>query len=101
MMLMAAALAPSFPRNGPLMLAPPSYVMSPKRLTTPRISTNRKAFEAASGFAVLRFIDSVPIASGFIEGKSDHQWTISRMLGYGLETIEQIISLKTSDYFEM
>jgi len=43
MMLIAAALAPSVPRNVPLRLAPPSYVVSANRLTTPIINTNRKA----------------------------------------------------------
>src|SRR5207244_163978 len=56
MMLMAAALAPSVPRKGPLMLAPPSYVMSAKRLTRPMVNTNRKA--ATRGFKVLCGIDS-------------------------------------------
>src|SRR5436190_21929503 len=45
MMLIAAALAPSEPRNGPLMLAPPSYVTSPNRLTMPIVTTNRNAGE--------------------------------------------------------
>src|SRR5437588_6022992 len=37
------ALAPSDPRNGPVMLRPPSYAMSAKRLTMPMMRTNRKA----------------------------------------------------------
>ena len=53
MMLIAAALAPSVPRNGPLMLAPPSYVISPNRLTMPIVNTKVNAGEedrAGSGF---------------------------------------------------
>src|SRR5947208_5694492 len=44
-MLTTAALAPSVAMNGPLMLAPPSYVMSPNRLTTPVVVTKRNAGE--------------------------------------------------------
>src|SRR5437870_5479175 len=57
MMLIAAALAPSEARNWPLMLAPPSYVMSPNRLTTPMASTNVSAGVARSASRV-RFIRS-------------------------------------------
>src|SRR5262249_41030203 len=38
-----AALAPSVAINGPLMLAPPSYVTSPNRLTIPIVNTNVNA----------------------------------------------------------
>src|ERR1035437_1891799 len=47
-MLMAKAVAPSNAMNWPLMLPPPSYVMSLKRLTTPIMSTKVKAGEAKS-----------------------------------------------------
>src|ERR1051326_4229207 len=46
-MAIAAALAPSDPRKGPLMLAPPSYVMSASRLTIPIVNTNRNAADEA------------------------------------------------------
>src|SRR5688572_21837393 len=45
-MLTIAAVAPSRARNGPLMLAPPSYVVSAKRLTNPIVKTKRKAIDA-------------------------------------------------------
>ena len=48
MILTAAAVAPSEPKNGPLMLAPPSYVMSANRFTPPITSTNANAGEARS-----------------------------------------------------
>ena len=47
MMLIAAALAPRLAMKGPLMLAPPSYVISPKRLTIPIVSTNANADDDA------------------------------------------------------
>jgi hypothetical protein len=53
MMLMEAAPAPSVPRKGPLMLAPPSYVMSANKLTMPRVKTNRKALDEIAGFDFL------------------------------------------------
>ena len=43
-----AALAPNVPRNGPLMLAPPSYVMSPNKLTMPIVNTKVNAGEEDS-----------------------------------------------------
>jgi hypothetical protein len=45
-MLIAAALAPRLPRNWPLILAPPSYVVSPNRFTMPIVKTNAKAADA-------------------------------------------------------
>src|SRR6185437_2783223 len=48
MMLIAAALAPSESRNWPLMLAPPSYVVSPNRFTMPSVNTKAKAALAAT-----------------------------------------------------
>jgi hypothetical protein len=41
--LTAAALAPSMAMNWPFIAAPPSYVMSPKRFTTPIVNTKAKA----------------------------------------------------------
>jgi hypothetical protein len=48
MILIAAALAPSVPRKRPLMLAPPSYVISPNRLTIPIVNTKVNAGEEDS-----------------------------------------------------
>src|SRR5207249_8338730 len=50
------ALAPSDPRNGPLMLRPPSYAISANRFTMPMMRTNRKASFAScfeSAFDIL------------------------------------------------
>src|SRR5690349_25133353 len=44
-MPMAAALAPSIPRNGPLILRAPSYVVSASRLIAPRATMKRIACE--------------------------------------------------------
>src|SRR5690242_21428317 len=48
MMPTMAPLAPSVPRNGPVIEREPSYVMSEKRLTTPIRTTNPSALRAAS-----------------------------------------------------
>ena len=65
MMLIAAALAPKVPRNGPLMLAPPSYVISPNRLTMPIVNTKVNAGDedsARSGFFTSSFYFGVNCA---------------------------------------
>lgn len=62
MMLMAAAVAPSKPMNGPFSAAPPSQVISAKRLTRPSVRTKRKA-EPAPGV----FFDMRGIAGGGAE----------------------------------
>src|SRR2546430_926751 len=63
MMLIAAALAPRPAKNGPLMLAAPSYVTSANRLTTPIVNTKANAVEPLRAKAL--FMESPTDAGTF------------------------------------